>query len=116
MADIDWPSGLPEPRAGTLAESCVAAYADDKAEVGASRRRKRFTRALNKFSFDLVLNATQKTLLTSFRDSATDGAVLPFNWVHPVTGTIYEVRFVEPPGVKHVAVEIWTAPISLEEI
>ncbi|ADJ24760.1 hypothetical protein Hden_2965 [Hyphomicrobium denitrificans ATCC 51888] len=116
MANIDWPAGLPEPRVGTFAESCVSAYADDKAEVGAGRRRKRFTRTLAKFSFDLVLNATQKALLVGFRDAVTDGAVLTFNWVHPSTGSIYEVRFSEPPGTKHVAVGTWTASVSLDEI
>ena len=116
MAYIDWPAGLPEPRVGTFSESGIAPYSDDKAEVGASRRRKRFTRTLAKFTFDLVLDGAQKALLASFRDIATDGAVLPFNWMHPVTGILYEVRMTDPPSIKHVAVDKWTSTIALDEI
>lgn len=115
MAGIDWPLALPEPRSGTLSESRVAAYADDKAEVGASRRRKRFTRTLRRVNFDLVLIGIEKALLETFRDSTTDGGAFAFNWQHP-DGSIYEMRFADLPTTRHVARDIWTSSIALEEV
>jgi hypothetical protein len=117
VASIDWPSSLPAGRQGSFSDGRTAAWAeDDKQEVGAARRRKRFTRTLRTFSFDLVLTDTQWATLETFVDDTTNGGVEAFNWTHPRTAVIYETRFSEVPTAKHNSGTLWTVSVSLMEI
>lgn len=117
MAAIDWPSSLPVPEAGALQEAYVPPFVDDQAQVGAARRRKRFTRSLRSFSMTLFLTADERDVLETFVDTETDGGTAIFNWTHPTKGTIYEVRFGSGlPSISHVQVKFWRATFQLDEV
>lgn len=116
MTDIIFPITLPLAESGTLEEATTDPWVQDQSEVGASRRRKRFTRALHRFTFSLRLTSLQKLVLLAFYDDTLDDGVLAFRWAHPDTGTVYEARFVGRPPVRHVAADFWDANISIEEI
>lgn len=117
MAAIDWPGSLPLPEAGALQEAYVAPFVDDQAQVGASRRRKRFTRSLRSFSITLFLDADQREILEAFVETGTDGGTQIFNWTHPTKGTVYEVRFGSGlPSISHVQVKYWRATFQLDEV
>lgn len=116
MADIDWPLTLPKPRAGELSENPVAAFVNDAVEVGAARRRARFTRKLMRFSFGVTLSTAQAAALRTFVLTTTDGGVDEFNWTHPVTAATYEVRFANLPEIAAMTPGAWRAQIDLEEI
>lgn len=117
MASIDYPPGLPVAHVGTLEGGYNASYISDESEVGAPRRRKRFTRTLRRFSYEQgPLTDTQAATLRTFIETATDGGTLAFNWTHPITATAYEVRFVELPTMRQLTLGAWGAAITLEEI
>lgn len=116
MASIDWPASLPVALLGTLQESTGEAFVSDPAQVGAARRRKRFTRSLKSFSFSMIVTNTQAAALRTFVDTTTSGGVAEFNWTHPVTAVVYEVRFSSLPQLTHQTIGAWRAAIEIEEI
>lgn len=116
MASIDWPTTLPSPLVGSIREGRIPAYVADKAQVGAPRRRKRFTRTLKTFAFKIRLTDAEAGYLRTFMDTTTDDGVEEFNWSHPVTAISYEVRFTNLPDIVDVTKGVWDADIELEEI
>ena len=117
MAAIDWPSALPPPSEGALQETYVPPFVDDDAQVGASRRRKRFTRTLSSFTMTLFLTTEEKAALKTFIETTTDAGTNIFNWMHPTEGTIYEVKFGKDlPSFSHSKVGFWNASVALDEV
>lgn len=116
MADIDFPESLPGPLYGTLEEPSTDPWVQDASEVGARRRRKRFTRTLRQFSFQMRLTTAQKELLLAFYDVDLDDGVNAFIWTHPESAVVYEVRFSGRPAPKNLTIGIWDVPVTLEEI
>lgn len=113
---IEWPADLPLWHDGEFSEEANTNWANDAAEVGAARRRKRFTRSLRRFRIVLVLNAAQREILDEFFHSTTDGGVLTFDWTHPLDETTYGVRFASPPTFSHLTAELWKAEVQFEEV
>lgn len=120
----DWPlSSLPAtPLDGSYSDQPLPNFVDDPAEIGAPRRRARFTRTLRRFSFRYMLSTTQKDALETFYYTTTGGGVTSFNWTHPDTATVYAVRFASDgfriahrTGAEEVG-DYWDADIALEEI
>lgn len=118
MADIDYPASLPNPIGGSLAESEMPSWVEDRGEVGAPDRRNRFTRSLEMFSFSIRLTNDQKEALCAFYQTDLSRGVKAFNWTHPTSGETYEVLFVQKPRPVHLAgsVDHWDVEISLQEI
>lgn len=118
MADIDYPAGLPNPTGGSFTESETAPWVEDRGEVGSPRRRARFTRALESFSFSLRLSNAQKEALAAFYRVALANGVEAFNWTHPTTAEVYEVQFAQKPRPTHLAgsVDLWDVDVSLVQI
>lgn len=116
MAAIDYPASLPCFLEGTLQESTVEPWVSDQGEVGAPRRRKRFTRALRGFSFDLHLSTAERAVLLGFYDDTLDDGVAIFNWTHPWTDEVYEVRFSGRPSIQHKFNRYWAASVMLEQV
>lgn len=116
MASIDWLTTIDPALVGTIQESRVPNYVSDAGQVGAARRRARFTRTLKTFAFTIRMTNAEKLLLDTFIDTTTSGGVAAFNWTHPVTSTVYEMRFAGLPTITHVTYGVWDAAIALEEI
>lgn len=116
MASIDWPDTLPSPLNGTLQEGAGESYVSDPAQIGAARRRRRYTRALQTFAFQMTMTAAQAAILRTFVQTTTEGGVLEFNWTHPVTETAYEVRFATLPAIQQQTLGAWRASVEIEEI
>lgn len=116
MADLDYPTSLPPPLVGTFEEGSTDPWVQDQGEVGAPRRRKRFSRILHQFPFQLRLTGEQKATLLAFYDVTLDAGVEIFNWTHPTTAVVYEVRFASRPRPKHLTVDIWDVDVLLEEV
>jgi len=113
---IEWPSSLPGPAVGTLAEGSLETKVSDQGEVGAPRRRNRFTRALARFQFEMVLTGAQKDTVLAFYDDTLTRGVEAFEWTHPSTSKTYLVVIPARPAVQHVSADVWSASIELDEI
>lgn len=116
MATINYPLALPAPQSGTIEDDATDPWVQDAAEVGAARRRKRFTRALGKWAFTLLLTKEEVGTLRGFYDVTLDTGVEEFNWFHPLTGIQYEVRFGGRPKIKWLYAKRYSADVVLEEI
>jgi phage-related protein len=82
------------------AQACPEAPIDDtlssKSEGGYTNTRPRNTRQRRKFGpVKYMLTAAEWASLQTF-DSQVGGWSI-FNWTHPVTGTVHQVRFTERP-------------------
>lgn len=116
MADFDFPSTLPGPLVGTLEEAATDPWIQDSSEVGAPRRRARFTRVLRRFTFQMRLTSAQKEVLLTFYDAELTFGISTLNWVHPETLVAYEVRFSGRPAPKHMTIGVWDVDVALEEV
>lgn len=116
MATINYPLTLPCPLSGSFENDATDPWVQDQAEVGAARRRKRFTRALGQWSFTLLLTKDEAETLRAFYDTTLDNGVEEFNWLHPVTNISYEVRFGSRPKIKWLYAKRYSADVVLEEI
>ena len=116
MAVIDYPTTLPCPVSGSMDSGKSDPWVDDAGEVGAARRRKRFTRQLGNWSFTLYLTKTQADALETFYDTTLDAGVSEFNWTHPFTAVTHEVRFSGRPRIKHLFNSRYSADVTFDEI
>lgn len=117
MAVIDYPtSDLPLPLQGAFGEDNLETKVQDKGEVGAARRRNRFTRSLGRWKFTLQATEAQKAALYEFYEKTLVRGVEEFNWTHPTTSVTYEVVMTGRPKVNHFTAGFWKAEIELEEI
>ena len=122
MATDSWPSSLPDcPELG-FQENHIPAYVEDGAQVGAPRRRARWTRTLRTFSVNYpILTRTQVEALETFWSTTLSEGAKEFNWTHPrkPTGggmTTVEVRFVQYPTITQVTSNLYAAAVELQEI
>lgn len=113
---IDFPATLPAALSGTLQDGVVEAWTDDQSEIGSPRRRARWTRSLERFSYSLILTEAQLLVLRVFYETDLSKGVLSFNWTRPGTGAIYEVLFSGRPQSRHMGGLNYSVSISLEEI
>jgi hypothetical protein len=116
MTAINYPSTLPLPIAGEFNESALETKVQDAGEIGASRRRNRFTRLLSRWKFTLYLTEVDKATLYTFYDTTLERGVESFNWIHPTTEITYEVIMATRPAADHFDGELWVLKIELEEI
>lgn len=116
MAEIDAPSFLECLAPGELDDGIVETKVQDQSEVGAGRRRNRFTRTLKVFSFGRNITNAQKEALEAFYETTLDRGVEAFNWTHPYSDVAYEVVFPRRPSIKHLMRGYWRIEVELEEI
>lgn len=113
---VDYPTTLPQPDVSSLEEAATEAYVSDSSEVGAARRRARFTRVLRRWSWTMVMSATQRAALDTFYETTLENGVLTFNWTHPITEVSYEVLFDSRPNIKHFIGTHYSASVSIMEV
>lgn len=113
---IDFPSALPCAAIGTLKDGVQEVFVDDSSGVGSPRRRARFTRALERFSFSMPASEAERVTLQAFYRDTLQNGVLSFNWTHPLSGTSYEVHFAGRPVAQMLNGHRYSIAIELEEI
>ena len=113
---IVWPQSLPNPAGGTFTETSLETKVQDQSEVGAPRRRNRFTRALARFEFEMILEEDDKATLLEFYDETLVRGVEAFEWTHPTTGRTYLMTMPSRPVATHRDGDIWTLNVELDEI
>lgn len=116
MSDIVYPSEIPWALDGEFSEGLLETKVDDAGEVGSARRRNRFTRALERFSFKIAANAQQKAILYDFYKNTLGNGVRSFIWTHTRTGVSYEVVMPSRPSASEISNNLWRIQIELEEI
>lgn len=113
---IIFPESLPKPLADGFSEGASDPWVEDRSEVGAPRRRARFTRALAQFTFSLTLNDADLEVLKTFYNQTISFGVESFIWEHPTTNETFMVRFSQRFGVSKVSPNRNIISISLDEI
>lgn len=116
MTDIVYPASIPAARDGEFSEDFLETKVEDAGEVGAPRRRNRFTRGLNRFSFKIVATAAQKAWLHEFYEITLERGVRSFLWTHTRTGQVYEVVMPSRPKAAEISGDIWRIEIEMAEI
>lgn len=61
--------------------------------AGPPIRRRRFSAALEEVNGSMFMTKDQWNMVRSFFDDTLSGGVLPFTWVHPITGSSANFRF-----------------------
>jgi len=86
-------------------------------EAGYEKTRLRFTRARRnwKIEYKSMLNS-DKEILYDFERQARNGVIDTFNWTHPTSGTVYNVRFWGRPTYINVVLTFWDVELYLQEV
>jgi hypothetical protein len=100
MADIVWPNTLPQ---NGLLDGTTEQLADTTVrfapDTGPAQVRRRFTAGVRQIPFRIYLTPAQYSALVEFHTDTTAGGSLPFDWVHPITGSTVTFRFVGAPSL-----------------
>lgn len=113
---IDYPVDLPKPLIGTLKGGLQETWEDDPSGAGSPRRRARYTRALERFSFTASASEAQRVAMDAFYADTLLNGVLSFNWTHPLSGDSYEVRFAGRPVAAMAQGHRYTFAVAVEQI
>jgi len=115
----DWPSTLPQKiQQQNFQISAPEGAIRTDMETGKPFQRRRFTAAVQPFSAQIWVDATQySTLIDFWRNTLAMGA-LEFDWVHPITGDSATVRFIanEPFSITALSGDQYQVRMNLEII
>ena len=75
--------------------------------------RRRYTAAVVRFGWPIMLTDAQVTRLRTFYKDEAKG-VMRFNITHPQLGTSVEARFTRPPSIVNVAPNAYRCSLELE--
>lgn len=87
-------------------------------ENGMEQTRTKYTRKRKEYApvSWAALKHEEYLVLDAFYSATTDGGALSFNWTHPLTGVVKEVRFSAPPEATLIGPNYWEVKISLREV
>lgn len=75
----------------TITEQAIDDTISSSSEAGYVSTRPRFTRVRNTIPVQMMIDANDKIALQEF-DATVRGSVI-FNWTHPISSTVLQVRF-----------------------
>lgn len=115
MADLNWPSTLPQAIERTgygeqLPDLAIRTPMDagpDKVRLGAPA-------GIRELTCSVILTSAQLALFKTFWSDTTRDGALAFNFPHPRTGETIEVYFSEPPQIGAIGGDYWMATFDLE--
>lgn len=94
MADISWPSTLPQfVFEQGYSEKLNDQVVESKMNVGPPKIRRRFTKQIRSFSLEMRLTQAEKAVFETFWQNTASGGSRPFDWVHPQNRTAITFRF-----------------------
>jgi len=90
-------------------------------DIGAPKRRQRYTAALRSLRWPTILNGTQRATFDTFFITTISNGSVSFTIPDPVDGATITVLFTTPPtwtivsgGISTVATRLWKAVYALE--
>lgn len=113
-----WPTEFPGALLGTVSETRSNAFIEDTNEVGANKRRARYSKSLRTFNFRLLLTSALLDILEEFYETTLERGVDKFEWTHYRTGDTVNVQFAGYPSISDhpSAVDRYIAEVSLLEV
>lgn len=115
MSEIVWDDSWPKPKRADFDSGIVDSWVEDSSEVGAPRRRNRYTRSLETFKFSVQVTKAQWLEIRNFYFVTLDRGVRSFRWTDPTTELEYEVRMSSPTR-QHVASDRYDIGLAFREI
>lgn len=95
---IDWPSGLPGPKAGNITDTIQDTRIRTPTEMGPGRIRARYTAKVRRLAFPIVLNGAQREMFDYFFDTTLEGGALAFRFEEPTLDISVDARFFNRPA------------------
>jgi hypothetical protein len=113
-----WPSLLPQ---NILVEGYVETppqiLVRTAMDVGPAKVRPRYTQGIRTIKGSVAMTRDQVEILRAFVDTTLDGGTLAFEWTHPRTDAVVNLRFVEIPTAEAVLPDgLWLTRLSLEVV
>jgi len=96
-----------KPSVALTEKSIKSTIKGQESEAGYSITRPRFTR--NKRSFKIFYNNVENSIyeqLVDFYENSAVGGAYNFNFTHPLTGVVYDVRFAEDTLIRELTPDI----------
>lgn len=115
MADVDWPSALPQRLnqsgfTNTLPDNTIRSNMD----VGPDKVRRRDVSAPEPIQGAIVATAAEYSDLVTFYNTTTASGSVAFNWTHPITGDAVEYLFTAPPSITAISGTHYTITLQME--
>jgi hypothetical protein len=85
-------------------------------DTGPKKKRRLFTKAIDRMSCSVELTKAQYITLYTFYDSSLNGGVNLFSFNHPITGISTDWRFAEPPKIIPLGGEMFRVQMSWEKM
>lgn len=95
-SSIFWPLGLPGQRA-VVDDVTSDTRIRTPTDTGAGKVRARYSAAIRKLSFPLVLNGTELGMFDYFWDVTLEGGALAFRFEDPKSDALVDARFLSRP-------------------
>jgi hypothetical protein len=83
-------------------------------EIGPKKRRRRFSKSIDKMTASILLNTAQFTVFRNFFDTTLAGGVLAFEFNHPITGILTEFKFEPEPQIVSIGGGQFRVSFTLE--
>lgn len=112
-----WPATVPDYlMKDALSETLPNNTIRSNMEVGPAKVRRRGTSAVRPISGKIRLAASQAADLDTFYSATTQCGSIQFDWKHPRTREVVNMRFVSPPVIVPYGTEgnRWAASLQLE--
>lgn len=89
-----WPTSLPQkPLAGSYEENQETQVARTQMSIGPAKQRRRFTKTVDVFSCEFLMDESQVVTFKDFFNNTLGGGALTYDWEDPRTGTTQTFRF-----------------------
>ncbi len=111
-----WPGTLPQSPIHGWSERKLPNVVDSDTDAGPSKRRRRFTAAVRRITLSVWLTLDQRATLEGFHTATLSDGSLPFDWVHPATGTSHSFRWMNEFAAVEVAEGLYRATLELEYV
>lgn len=117
MAAVPWPVSLPQYiNVSGFGESIGETVIRTEVDVGPVKKRRRFTRSVDRLSCSIDITKDQRADFLVFYKTTTDAGVLRFEMNHPITGVLTEFTFAGPPNFRAIGGLYFQAIFELEEM
>lgn len=85
-------------------------------DVGPAKLRRRFTKGVDEYSASIYLTSAQYSIFVNFYNTTLNGGTLPFEFNHPITGSLESFRFRQPPTISSIGGGMFQANFQWEKL